>query len=146
MSVDIDDRPRLVALTAPAPKSPPHLVLHLVHRAAQPGQLVLLLMEATQEVTARRWIRDPRCADDPPHRFAVLQIGDVFDAGAADVQVERLGQHVIGLVVRHVDEEDLDVSVDALGDLEPTQERGRDRDATVRRHLRPFIHFHVGAW
>jgi hypothetical protein len=136
-SVDVNDRPFLVALAAialaaTASRSPPHLCLHLIDGVSQSGQLVLYLVEAAQEVARRRRIWDPARTDDPPHGLAVLQVRDVFDTGPAGVQVEHLGEHVIGLAIATVHAEDRDVPVDALGELEAMEEFGRHSQAAIR--------------
>src|SRR5439155_1088508 len=59
VAIDVDDRPRLVAPTTTAPQAPPDRGLHLVDGVAQPGKLMILFVEAPQEVAARRWIGDP---------------------------------------------------------------------------------------
>ena len=61
----------------------------------------------------------------------MLQVRDILDARPADVQIERLGEHVIGLVVQAVDLDHPHMLIDPLRDLEPPHEVGRQREPAI---------------
>jgi hypothetical protein len=92
--VEIDD-PECAPLRPVA--TLPDALLRLVDRLVQSRDR--LSIEAAQEVTGRRRIRDATSAEHPPHWLALLQVGDVLDRRAPNEEVVHVSQDVIRLVI-----------------------------------------------
>jgi hypothetical protein len=93
--VQVDERQLLLALAVALPPHPPP---PLVDARVEPLQLGFA--ELPQKVARRRRIRQPLRAQQPAYGVPALQISDVLDAPAADVEVVDMRQHVVRLAER----------------------------------------------
>ncbi len=136
VAVDVEDAQLALATPALSPRElAPNLLLQLIVCSSKPSKRIRMhgALEAAKEVTGCRWIGQPTRPHHPPYGFVALQVHHVFDAGAADVEIHGVREHVIGLVIRQVHLEHLDVLVDERGHVEPPAELLEEREPAKAR-------------
>jgi hypothetical protein len=92
-------------------------------------RLQVLACEASAEVARGSGIRDPASTQGIEEDLVVAEQLQVLQAGASTERQIGQGQHMVGLVVGHVKLEQLEASVDGLGEFEASGESVDGTDA-----------------
>ena len=126
-----DDRPgRLFLAVAPLPD----LLLSPVDHPIQSFQG--LGVEAAQEVSGCRRVRNQVRSEHPPDRFTGLEIRDVFDTRPPGVQVVDVGQNVVRLVEGAVRGEQGQLAVQIPRDVQTPNQAHCQGQTPVGRRVR----------
>ncbi len=102
--------------------------------------LKVMRVEASEEVTGGGGIGDAAGSEQMLDSVAVLQVGDVLDAAAADVLVVDVGEDVVGFEVGKIDFEQRDGAVDVSIESEPHGQVMGERESSVRCDLTALLH------